>query len=583
MIQTNQTKPLDITHAKPRQTVQVWFNGKSSYEGPVDSTLEAFCQFWEQDQKIEAESGAIAAIVDNRLRELTYPVKRDVMVTPVTLHNSDGNRIYRRSLSFLLVVAIAECFPGTQVTIEHATPSGAFFCRVRGRDNLSKDELAIVKTKMQEIVQEDSPITRKNIPLEEARQIFGDRNDDDKVRLLEVRTLDYLSVYELRGYIDYFFGYMAPSTGYVKWFDLQTFGDGFVLRYPRREKAATLQEFKDSPKLAEVFRQTREWLRLIGVNDIGQLNEVNLSERMREIVLVAEALHERKIAEIGEQIAERVAKGVRVVLIAGPSSSGKTTFSKRLAIQLMTHGIKPFTLEMDNYFVNRELTPRDEKGDYDFETLQALNVKLLNDNLLRLIAGEEVQFPKFDFVTGTSGPGHSAQISPEHVIILEGIHGMNPKLTPSVPSDITFRVYVSALTQLNIDRHNRIPTTDVRLLRRIVRDAHHRNYTAEETLSRWQSVRRGEKRNIFPYQENADAMFNSSLVYELAVLRPEAEPLLLRVDPDSPRRVEAHRLLSFLRWVRPMDTTDLIPDNSLLREFVGGSILRDYHPGQHLG
>jgi uridine kinase len=580
MIQTNQPKPLGISHAQTRETVQVWFNGEACYEGPIESSLEDFCRFWEQDQHIKPENGAIAAIVDNRLRELTHTVKRDVVLTPITLHNSDGNRIYRRSLSFLLVVAIAECFPGIQVTIEHATPSGAFFCRVRGRDNLSEEELGIVKAKMLEIVAEDSPITRKNIPLEEARQIFADRKDDDKVRLLEVRSLDYLSVYTLRGYVDYFFGYMAPSTGYMQWFDLQTFGDGFVLRYPRREKAATLQEFKDSPKLAEVFRQTREWLHLIGVNDIGQLNEVILSERMREIVLVAEALHERKIAEIGEQIAEDHAKGLRVVLIAGPSSSGKTTFSKRLAIQLMTHGIKPFTLEMDNYFVNREHTPLDEKGDYDFESLQALNVELLNDNLLRLIAGEKVQFPKFDFLTGTSGPGHSAQISSDHVIILEGIHGMNPNLTPSVPSDITFRVYVSALTQLNIDRHNRIPTTDVRLLRRIVRDAHHRNYTAEDTLARWQSVRSGEKRNIFPFQENADAMFNSSLMYELAVLRPVAEPLLLRVDPDSPRRVEAHRLLSFLRWVRPMDT-DLIPDNSLLREFVGGSILRDYHPGQH--
>lgn len=580
-IQKNRTQSLNITQATPRESVQVWFNGEAQYEGPVNATLEQFCKFWEQDKNIKPANGAIAAIVDNRLRELTYPVQRDVIVTPVTLHDSDGNRIYRRSLSFLLVVAIAECFPGFQVTIEHAMPSGAFFCRVRGRDNLSKDELTLVKNKMLDIVKENSPITRQNIPLEEARQIFADRNDDDKVRLLEVRSQDYLSVYTLRGYVDYFFGYMAPSTGYVQWFDLQTFGDGFVLRYPRREKSATIKAFKDSPKLAEVFRQTRQWLHLIGVNDIGQLNEVNTSERMREITLVAEALHERKIAEISETVAEQHAShGLRVILIAGPSSSGKTTFSKRLAIQLMTHGIKPFTLEMDNYFVNRDLTPLDEKGDYDFESLEALNVKLLNDNLLQLIAGEQVQFPKFDFLTGTSEPGQIAQISSDHLIILEGIHGMNPNLTPSIPSDITFRIYVSALTQLNIDRHNRIPTTDVRLLRRIVRDAHHRNYTAEDTLARWQSVRRGEKRNIFPFQENADAMFNSSLVYELAVLRPVAEPLLLRVDPDSPRRVEAHRLLSFLRWVRPMDT-EFIPDNSLLREFVGGSILRDYHPGQH--
>ena len=451
---------------------------------------------------------------------------------------------------------------------------------MRGRANLTPEELEQIKRKMHEIVVEDNPIVRQTLPLDVANEIFAKRNDDDKTRLLKVRDQDYLSVYELRGYTDYFFGYMAPSTGYVQWFDLHLFDDGFVLQYPRRENSGQLKPFVKSPKLAEVFRQTSHWLNLINVRDIGQLNEAIANGRIREIVMITEALHERQIADIAQQVADKHQEGLRVVLIAGPSSSGKTTFAKRLAIQLMTHGIKPFTLEMDNYFVDREKTPRDESGEYDFESIDALNVEILNENLVSLIAGEKVFMPSFDFKTGTSTVGKTVQISDEHVIILEGIHGINPALTPSLQGKNTaFRIYVSALTQLNIDRHNRVPTTDVRLIRRIVRDAKHRHYTAEDTLGRWPSVRRGEKRNIFPFQENADAMFNSALVYELAVLRPLVEPLLLRVDPDSILRVEAHRLLSFLRWVRVMDT-DYIPDNSLLREFVGGSILRDYHPGE---
>lgn len=564
--------------AQPRPNVQVLFNNKFILEGPSGTPLEDFCRTWAEHHQFDPEDRAVAAVVDNRLRELTYPVTRDVVVTPISLRHSDGSRIYRRTLSFILVVAVEECFPGRGVSIEHAMPSGAFFCRTRNGDYFSEADLQQIQTKMQEIVAENSAIVRMSMPIETAREYFANRGDDDKVRLLRVRQQEYLSVYELRGYIDYFFGYMAPSTGYVQWFDLRPFGDGFVLRYPRREQLPELEPFVDSPKLAEVFRQTGDWLKLIGVSDIGQLNQVVKGAQAQEIVLVAEALHERNIARIAQSVAERHQQGVRIALIAGPSSSGKTTFSKRLAIQLMTYGLKPFTLEMDNYFVDRELTPRDENGDYDFETIEALNVELLNENLLALIRGENVQLPKFDFVMGKASPHRHVQISPEHIIILEGIHGLNPDLTPAIPSETTYRIYVSALTQLNIDRHNRIPTTDVRLIRRIVRDAQHRNYTAEDTLGRWQSVRRGEKRNIFPYQENADVMFNSSLVYELAVLRPLVEPLLLRVNPDSPLRVEAHRLLSFLSWV-PYMNSELIPDNSLLREFIGASNLRDYHPG----
>lgn len=571
---------MSIKRTAPRQTIQVRFEDGSVYEGALGTSLAAFSKQWAEDQALAIEHQPLAAIVNHRLRELSFVLDQDATIRPITLAHRDGGRIYRRTLSFLLVVAIEETFPGDKLVIEHAIPSGGFFCRMQDRSNFSDSELERIKNKMLEIIAADDPIIRGTMALKDAHNLFFERGDDDKVRLLDVREQDYLSIYELRGYVDYFFGYMAPSTGYLHTFDLKPFGDGFVLRYPRSESPGELNIFFESPKLAEVFRQTSHWLNLIGISDIGQLNRVTAAGdiQTREMIMVHEALHERKIAEIAQEAARRHREGVRIILIAGPSSSGKTTFSKRLAIQLLTHGIHPFTVEMDNYFVDREKTPRDEDGEYDFESIDALNVTLLNEHLQALIAGETVQLPQFDFSTGVSKPGRVVNVSTDTMLILEGIHGMNPGLTPSFSVDETFKVYVSALTQLNIDRHNRVPTTDVRLIRRIVRDAHHRNYTAEDTLKRWPSVRRGEKRNIFFYQENADLMFNSSLVYELAVLRPIVEPLLLRVDPYSEMRVEAHRLLSFLSWVRPMQG-DWIPDNSLLREFIGGSILRDYHPG----
>ena len=572
---------MTIQLSTPRKTIQVTCENKI-YEGPIGTTLQEFCRIWEQDENIPPQGRAIAAIVDNRLRELTVPVTRDITVKPITLKFSDGNRIYRRTLSYLLVVAIYELFPDAKVVIDHAMPHGAFYCHMLGRDNLTIEELAQVKRRMWELIEADCSIQRKNIPLEEARAIFTKRGDDDKIRLLDVRENDYLSVYELQGYVDYFFGYMAPSTGYIRWFEFHPMDGGFELQYPRRENPGKLLDTFRSPRLNSIFQQSGEWLRLMKLEDMGQMNQALQAGRAQELILVHEALHERYIAEIGEKVAEAYYKGARVVLIAGPSSSGKTTFSKRLAIQMMTHGLKPFTLEMDNYFVSRELTPRDENGDFDFEVLEAVDIERLNQDLLGLISGKLTQIPKFNFHTGQSTPGQKLQLSADTVIILEGIHGLNPGLTPSIPSEQTYRIYVSALTQLNIDRHNRVPTTDVRLLRRLVRDATYRNYSAEDTLGRWPSVRRGEKRNIFPYQENSDSMFNTALIYELAALRNLAEPLLLRVDPDSPLRVESHRLLSFLRWVKPLDI-DLIPDNSLLREFVGGSNLRDYHPGNQHG
>jgi uridine kinase len=343
-----------------------------------------------------------------------------------------------------------------------------------------------------------------------------------------------------------------------------------------------LRPIRAYDKLSRVFRQADQWLKQLAIEDIGRLNSVVQQPNwLHELVLVAEALHEQNVASIARQIHEaHQQRGIRLVLIAGPSASGKTTFSKRLAIQLLAHGLRPFTLELDNYFVDREQTPRDEHGDYDFEALGAVDLPAFNSDLMQLIRHEEVQLPRFDFFSGKSYPGRRVQLKENQIIIVEGIHGLNPALVPEIPPELVFRVYVSALTQLNVDAHNRVPTTDVRLLRRIVRDANQRGYNATDTILRWPSVRRGEKDNIFPYQENADALFNSALVYELAALRPLAEPLLLQVEFGTQPHLEAKRLLSFLRWVRPLTTEqlELIPDTSLLREFIGKSSLANYHP-----
>ncbi len=554
-----------------REAVEIHLPDGRIYSGPRGAPVETFLRAlpeWDNPP-------IVGAVVNSELRELTFPITIESRVTPVTMSVSDGARIYRRSLVFLLEAAFEDLYAPAMLTVDHSVSSGGYYCQVRGRGALTAPELAKLKDHMQELVDQDIPFERSVVPIEEARELFTARKMAEKVRLLKFRQKDQLVLYSLQDHRDYHYGYMLPSTGYLRWFDLRPMdSQGFVLQFPRRHAPKELLPMPDYPKLLASFRQYGNWLQRLGIENVGALNEAIASGRIREIILVAEAFHEQQVVEIARKIVER-SDTARIVLIAGPSSSGKTTTSKRLAVQLLAQGISPIPIEMDNYFVEREKTPRDENGQYDFERLEALDTALIADHFKRLIAGEEVQLPKFDFKKGYSVPGEVVRLGKDQMIILEGIHGLNPHLLPDFNPEETFRIYVSCLTQLNLDRHNRISTTDSRLLRRIVRDARERGYSAQSTISRWESVRRGEKRHIFPYQENADVLFNSALVYELAALKPLVEPLLRQVPYGNPEYIEAKLLLTFLDWFLPIDL-DLVPDNSIVREFTGGSILSEF-------
>ena len=519
-------------------------------------------------------SKIVGAVVNGSLRELTYPISFEAKVTPVTMSTPDGMRIYRRSLIMLLEAAFFELNPTKDIIIDHSVSFGGYFCRLEGKSQLSETDLNQLYQKMRELVDKDLPITRQEVPIKEAIDHFEAHGHFDKVQLLRHRKKDYLMMYYIGEHRDYHHGYMVPSTGYLQWFALEPAEEGFTLRFPRRHKPEEILPLHNYPKLLATFRQYGDWLELLEIDSVGALDDAILAGRIREVILVSEALHDLQIAQIAEEVAKRKGEA-RVVLIAGPSSSGKTTSSKRLSIQLLAHGLQPFSLELDNYFVDRDKTPRDEQGNFDFENINALDLGRLNSDIKRLINGQHVHLPHFDFINGSSQPGDEIRLHPDQIIILEGIHGLNPSLLEEIPAENTFRIYISALTQLNLDRHNRVSTTDTRLIRRIVRDARTRGYTPQETIQRWESVRRGEKRYIFPYQENADVMFNSALVYELAALKPVAEPLLRQVPFGTPEHLEVKRLLALLEWFLPIDT-EFIPDNSLLREFLGGSILQDF-------
>ncbi|GAB4454848.1 MAG: nucleoside kinase [Anaerolineales bacterium] len=557
-----------IRVSSPSNTVQIHLPNGHTLEGPRGASVGEFLS------AVEHRALLVGAIVNGELRELTYPVKMEAKVEPVLMDSPDGARIYRRSLTFLLEKAFTDLFPEGTLYVDHSVASGGYFCQVTGRAPLSEAEIEALKTHMQKLVEADLPFERKEVPLQEAIEHFRSRGYEDKVSLLKYRKKNYLTLYRLEDHLDYHHGYMVPSTGYLRIFDLKATDGGFTLSYPRRHKPNELQPMPEYPKLLAAFRQYGGWLARLGIENVGSLNEAIEQGRADEIVLVSEAFHEQNLADIARTVADHLDKS-HLILIAGPSSSGKTTTSKRLTIQLLALGISPFPLELDNYFLDRDKTPLGDDGKPDFESIEALNLPLLWEQLPRLIQGEEVQLPRYNFKEGRSEPGKVIQLKRGQPIILEGIHGMDPRLIPDSVRGEAFRIYVSALTQLNLDRHNRVSTTDTRLIRRIVRDARERGYNAAQTIANWEGVRRGEKRHIFPFQENADVMFNSALAYELAALKPFAEPLLRQVPFGTPEYIEAKRLLAFLEWFLPLDV-NLVPDNSLLREFLGGSILKDF-------
>jgi uridine kinase len=555
----------------PRDTVELHLSNGEVISGPRGSTLEEFLDPLQE----RGLPPIVGAIVNGRLTELSKQVTMDVQLHPITMEDADGMRFYRRSLTFLLESAFHDLHSDAILTVDHSVTSGGYFCQVYRRSPLTSEELSELEKRMRELVKEDLNFDRLKVSLEEGIRIFNEKGYKDKVKLLKHRQKDYLTLYKLGEQLDYHHGYMVPSTGYLKWFDLVMMDDGFILRFPRRKNPIVLQPIPKYYTLLNVFQRYGSWLHRLGIDSVGALNDSIDQGQIRKLILVSEALHEQHIAEIAAQIEER-ADDIDVILIAGPSSSGKTTFSKRLTIQLLARGISPFPLEMDKYFVDRERTPTDEDGEWDFESLHAVNREKLSVDVQRLIDSEKVQLPHYDFQSGKSSQGEIVQLRPGQIIILEGIHGLNPDILPGFPQNRAFRIYVSALTQLNLDRHNRVSTTDTRLIRRIVRDARERGYSAMDTINRWESVRRGEKQNIFPYQDYADAMFNSALVYEMAALKPMAEPILRQIPQNTRARIEAKRLLAFLEWFLPIDI-DMIPDNSIIREFLGESNLKDFN------
>jgi uridine kinase len=515
---------------------------------------------------VKQSSMVTGAIVNNRLTDLNFEIKEQAKIKLLDLTTLLGHRAYVQSLCLVFIRAAREVIPDCRVLVEHSLAKG-LYCEIKG-ETLTLAAVKAIEVRMKEIVAADEPFEKIILPRAEAIKLFQNDNRNDKVRMLSYLNKPMVHVYKCGWMYDFFYGYMVPTTGYLKLFALQFYLPGVIIQFPLPESPDSIPEYVPQPKLAKIFYEAERWAEIMEIETVQDLNDLVARGETAQVIRVAEALHEKKIANIADAIYEHKARG-NIILIAGPSSSGKTTFAQRLMVQLMVNGMKPFAISMDDYFVNRENTPRDEKGEYDFEALEAIDIELFNDHLTRLIQGQEVELPAFNFKTGTREyRGHKVKIRPGQPIVIEGIHGLNEKLTYSIPQDHKFKIYISALTQLNIDEHNRIPTTDARKIRRLVRDHQFRGNDALATLRIWPSVRRGEDRNIFPYQEDADIMFNSALIYELAVLKPYAEPLLQAIGQEHEEYVEARRLLRFLSYFLPL-SPEQIPSNSIIKEFIG--------------
>ena len=541
-------------------------NTKTEKEYPFGTTLAEIAA----DQNVDLGFPILGAMVNNSLKELTYMVYKPKTVYFIGFPHVDGQRMYLRSLSMVLFKASRDLYPDHKLKVQHSV-SGGLYCELV--NHKSPGPLAEIverlQHRMKEIIAQDIPFERDEIRTEEALKIFEQFNLEDKCILMRTRRQFYSSVYKLDDVVNYFYGYLVPSTGYLKHFGLEEYHEGMLLVMPQKNNPDQLVKVVHQPKLFEIFREFKDWVEIIGVPHMGQLNQMALNGEISGIIKVSEALQEKKVAQIADMIQHR--EEVKVVFVSGPSSSGKTTFAKRLSVQLCVLGFKPRVISMDNYFVDRELTPRDEKGEFDFESPEAIDVELLSSNLNDLFAGDEVELPKFSFVDGKRiYDGTKLKLEDNAMLVIEGIHALNPLISRFIKANRMMKVYVSALTPLRIDSNNNIPTNENRLIRRMVRDSKYRGYSALDTMKRWPSVRLGEEKHIFPYQEEADVMFNTALVYELGVLRRYAEPLLKDVPPISHEFSEAQRLLKFLSYVIPIDEKE-IPPTSILREFLDGS------------
>ncbi|MEN6452816.1 MAG: nucleoside kinase [Prolixibacteraceae bacterium] len=541
-------------------------NTNTSKSYPLGVTLKEI----RDDLQIKLKNSVLGAIVNNKVKELSFVVVKSKRIKFIDYSHPDGRRLYIRSLIFLLYVAIRETMPQVKMRIPNGISQG-YYCELPGLGRkITASDLFEIKSEMESWISRDVPFEKKGLSTEDAVEELIKQGLEEKSKLFEQQGTLFSYLYYLDSYANYFYGHHVPSTSYLSNFDLVPYFDGILLQVPKAGNFNELNEVEEQEKLFGIFKEHKRRAELMNVPNLGMLNEYISAGRGGDIIKISEALHEKKIVEIANAVDSR-RDDVKVILIAGPSSSGKTTFSKRLAVQLAVNGIIPHMISLDDYFVAREKTPLDVHGKYDFESLDAVDVEFFNEQLLQLFNGEEVELPRFNFILGRREPsGKKLRLGQGHLLIIEGIHGMNPNLTPGIDERMSFKIFLSALTQVSIDDQNHISTTDNRLLRRIIRDSKYRGYSAAETIRRWPSVRSGEEKNIFPYQENADVMFNSALIYELAVLKKYAEPLLKAVPESFEEYSETNRLLKFLEYFKHLDDTE-IPPTSLIREFLGGS------------